>query len=195
MEPLRIAKRCEGCGTWAEGLDDIEANFEKKKSSWKNSSTKYETYDPKCYFCRQDERLEYQRKHPWKVKAKNTIQTHWPKFKKRGWLRVRHEIETLYGWSVKAIADLFELACNRKYCPNCGYAFSDMPGDSHEMTIDIINPDQRPWLNGNVRVICRSCNNAKSRMPLGKFNFRNNFGNRRRKRLENRKRWKQEKLF
>lgn len=192
---LRIERTCERCQVKAVGQEEIDSAFQNKSA--KTSSLKQ--YDKWCYFCRQDKRLVFQRNHPFLYKARNTIASHlrdhFKEWVEKGWMKHKYELQTIYGWTENAIAMLFEQGLNRGWCLTCEYGYVEMKNHEKEITLDIIDREKRPWFNGNIRDTCRSCNNAKQKMDLDKFNLRNAFGKRRKARLEAKPLPKEGELF
>lgn len=117
-----------------------------------------------CVGCEQTEKDERKRRNRPLAKARSTFYRHAARFIKDGLAESRQEFADRFGWGVHQMAHDIEHS-HANSCPYCHRPFSEMPGDLSAITLDIVDPEKKPYYTTNVRWICSTCNKEKQRTP------------------------------
>jgi 5-methylcytosine-specific restriction endonuclease McrA len=110
-----------------------------------------------CKGCENTARTEAKQPDRFIQKARWTIAHHAKKFE----MPVA-EFVRKYGWDTERLSHLLRHAAENT-CQYCRFPYSDIDR-AHDVTVDIRNPKEPPYLDTNVVVCCRTCNLAKSDM-------------------------------
>jgi 5-methylcytosine-specific restriction endonuclease McrA len=143
--------RCNQCGGW------YSERFFRKNRKHALSRILDNDRRPVCKGCETTARTEAKRPDRFIEKAKWTTQHHAKKYE----LSVSEFIRR-YGWDQDRVAHLLRHAAENT-CQYCRWPYSDLDR-THDVTVDIRNPKEPPYLDTNVVVCCRTCNLAKSDM-------------------------------
>lgn len=73
------------------------------------------------------------------------------------------DLVSIYGWTADRLERLLRHAFEGE-CIGCEAEFDEMPHGLANLTLDIREPDQPPWLESNVQFLCATCNKTKQRL-------------------------------
>jgi hypothetical protein len=128
------------------------------------SRVKQQYYSKRCKRCEQEKKDEQNRQSRFPRKAYATMYHHAKKYIEKGWAASVADFRKRYGWNVKQIAHDMEHDWTNG-CPICHELFKEMGHGLSDLSLDIINPDDRPYYETNVRFICTTCNKLKQQYP------------------------------
>ena len=149
-------KICRRCGFVAPEDWFVKKDFTSKIYSQRRASI--------CPMCQQEERDKRKWANRWAVKARNVIYNH---AKKYGF-EPRDFIEK-FGWNINRIAHMFQHEYENT-CRYCGQLYREMGHGLRDITLDIINPAEPPYMT-NVQVCCQTCNSSKGKRGATDFGF------------------------
>jgi hypothetical protein len=117
------------------------------------------TYFGICFLCQQTARDIKKRVNRWHVKIRDTTKRH-----ARSLGIPVHELIHCYGWHPDRMEHDARLAYEND-CLYCRKSFLYMGHGPNDITLDIHDPTTPPYYSTNVRWICHTCNQQKSRTP------------------------------
>lgn len=120
-------------------------------------------YRAACIGCEQDARDAEKQVDPFPAKARWTIRHHADKYQ-----MATPEFIASYGWDVDRVAHLLRHAYDNT-CIYCRRLYTDMRNGPADVTMDIVDPKQEPFLETNTQPCCRTCNTEKSDLPPEKW--------------------------
>jgi len=116
-----------------------------------------------CRGCRQTDGDEKKRLNRPQKKAHDAFKNHAARFVKRGEIGNRDELRDAYGWDIQQMTHDIEHAAGNG-CPYCRRPFAEMTHGLADITLDIIDPERKPFYTTNVKWSCRTCNTEKQRL-------------------------------
>lgn len=152
---MRVSGRCVRCGTvYPPHL--VEWAFRAHRAGLHRRRV--------CQLCEQTARRK--QRNPWAVKAQGVIRHHAVR------LGIdRDELVTVYGWDPQRLA----LHAEHQYAGGCNYCGEPYAGMGHglaDITLDIQDPNRRPYYCTNTKWCCQSCNRDKGAMSPEAFEAR-----------------------
>lgn len=117
-----------------------------------------------CIGCELTARTDAKVENRWRVKAKRTFDHHVAKFVAAGVAPDRLTFVERFGWDVDQMAHDAEHA-HSNGCPYCFRPFAEMANGPRDVTLDIVDPEAKPYYQTNVRWCCATCNTEKQRTP------------------------------
>jgi hypothetical protein len=146
-------QRCNECG----GVFDVDRGFRLKKHA--GLSMPSPDYHGSCKGCEGKRRQRARKADPFIQKAQYTTRHH----AKRYGMSIRAFVAT-YGWDVHRVAHLLRHAFDNT-CAYCRQPYKAMTNGLREVTLDIGDPREKPFLDTNTTPCCNSCNCAKRDLP------------------------------
>jgi 5-methylcytosine-specific restriction endonuclease McrA len=116
-------------------------------------------YRATCIGCEQTNRDTKRHVDPFIAKARWTIRHH---AARRG--MKSPEFAASFGWDVHRVAHLLRHQYENT-CTYCRRPYSSMLNGVRDITIDIINPANKPYLETNTTPCCQTCNSSKRDLP------------------------------
>jgi hypothetical protein len=93
---------------------------------------------------------------PFIAKARSTIKHHAMRYQ-----ITAAKMTEAYGWDIERVAHLLRHAYENT-CIYCRRPYSSMRNGPSDVTMDIINPREAPYLETNTQPCCQTCNQSKS---------------------------------
>jgi Pyruvate/2-oxoacid:ferredoxin oxidoreductase delta subunit len=142
--------QCHQCGLWWP-----EIFFRQNRR--KNKRCHIYVTRPRCKGCEISKRTDAKKVDPFIAKASSTIGDHARKYNLS-----REQFVWKYGWHLHRVAHLLRHAFENT-CTYCRRAYKEI-GGLNDLTIDIRDPAQEPFLDTNAVPCCRTCNSEKGDM-------------------------------
>lgn len=118
--------------------------------------------------CKRCEITERNNVDPLSRKARDTLRRHAKRYSEKHGIPMNSaEFAEKFGWTVKRLEHMFRHAWENT-CRYCQDPYKEMPRGYSEMTLDILNPSQDPYL-ANTDVCCYDCNRKKGTMDAAEF--------------------------
>lgn len=122
-----------------------------------------------CILCEQTARDKNKRAYRWRTKARDTRRRHCERYNlKNGATLTPETFGKQFRWDVDRIAHQMEHSYSNG-CNECGDLYIEMGHGLSDVTLDIVDPLKSPDYGINTRIICRSCNQRKSKTPPDKW--------------------------
>jgi hypothetical protein len=146
-----MTKRCDRCG----GEYDVRF-FRRAHAPYEYGAS---GTHPVCMGCEQTQRdsRKQQSNGRWAVKIRDTIRRHAARLN----LTVT-QLQQEFGWTVDRMMHEAQHAYANG-CSYCGASFAAMGHGLHDLTLDIVNPQDPPYYITNTRWVCQTCNRQKSK--------------------------------
>lgn len=163
--------QCKKCGCLYED-GDIGTAF--RLVFARNSSQKYRR--KVCIVCEQRERDDRKWRNRFRRKVRNTLNTHYKKYKRLGFRGSKQDFAERYGWNLDLMEADLRKAHEIHKCHDCRFPYRVLD----DISLDIREPDKPPLYGsyeaagedetkGNTEWICRTCNSAKGNMPMAQW--------------------------
>lgn len=151
-DPVR--QKCRHCS----GTYDRDVAFRKNSHQRKNRGLAIAGPDihATCIGCEQTARDGHKAVEPFIAKARSTIKHHAMRYG-----ITSSKMITYYGWDIDRVAHLLRHAYENT-CVYCRRPYHSMRNGPSDVTMDIINPREAPYLETNTQPCCQTCNQSKS---------------------------------
>lgn len=114
-----------------------------------------------CRPCEQMARDQKKRVNRWATKARDVIRRHSIRLGDK-WADIKtpNDLVCVYGWDPERLAHDAEFQYNNG-CSYCGHAYGEMGHGLADITLDVQDPDSRPYYRTNTKWCCQTCNRKK----------------------------------
>jgi len=116
-----------------------------------------------CRPCEQTSRDEHKQSDRWAVKARDVIRRHAVSLKV-----TKEDLIQVYGWDPRRLAHDAEHQYGNG-CSYCGHPYMAMGHGLADITLDVQDPEARPYYRTNTKWCCATCNRKKGRTPPEQF--------------------------
>lgn len=174
MNAERNLRQCLKCKGWfSEGFFRKVGRPEKKSDNQPllfdlgvSLARDTEERRPTCIGCQLSDSDAAKKTDRFLAKARSTIWAHSQK------LGISKEtLCNVYGWTVERIAHLFRHGYENT-CTYCWVPYATMGHGLADITLDIRDPSDEPWIRSNVIMCCATCNRSKSDMSPEQWELR-----------------------
>jgi 5-methylcytosine-specific restriction endonuclease McrA len=114
-----------------------------------------------CRPCEQTARDGKKVSNRWAVKARDVIRRHAVRLGTR-WqdIKTPDDLIRIYGWDAERLAHDAEFQYANG-CNYCGHPYREMGHGLADITLDVQDPDARPFYRTNTKWCCQTCNRRK----------------------------------
>lgn len=141
---------------WCDGCRELHAvTFFARKRAGGDALPPRSRREPKCRACAQERSDAIKQVNRFRIKATSTLRAH-----ARSLGLSVDELRNEFRWSVDQIAHDAERAWGNG-CPDCRKPFTVIASGLGDLTLDVIDPQGKPYYGLNTRWICMTCNRHK----------------------------------